>query len=755
MISVTSLNANGLASAKRADNFLSILHDKDVGLSSPDILLLQETHLKLPSSNSSFLDLKLFGSSYSVFHAHATSTDSHAGVAIAVRVSPSLSRPRLIAADDSGRWIHIQVHIKNIGSVSLLSVYAPASVSPTERANFFDSLPLSQLSVLSIVGGDWNCVTRPADWQTTDSATGEVRDSTNKANSVDATALSLRLQSRHLTDAEITRPHGEFSHSSSSVDTHTKSRLDRLYLSAPLSPSLTRHSLLPQICSLSDHRPLSISLSIDRTPIAKPRWTLDPAILRTPATRLELDFIASSALANFSDNTDLDAWYSALNRDTYAVCHNAGQLLHAKRIASVTKAREALSSFISDLNNRKAQNDQLATLVKLKEDLRSAEESHFGAKAHHRFIHLLRTGESSNRTFFARFKPPPKRVPMASLASAASTSRRDTLEAVEKYYKHLHRPPTTADEDAEFFLSKIVPRVSLETAQALDTPLTIEELTQAAKKLQSGKATGLDGFSPDLYQRIPALLRSVLLVWTKSIERGFLPREFRTAAVSLIYKKGPADSLDNYRPISVLPTAYKIVTKALALRLAQVMCKIIPPNQVGFIKSRDIRTNILEAHLVKAFLSDYASPGAMLFVDFVKAYDTLSREFLLEVMHRLGFGPCFLRAIFTLHNFTFAVFVVNNFHTNGVQLFSGVCQGCPLAPLLFALATVPFIDAATFSSLLSLFLPYQSNILMALLQLRLSFETPSMRTTSPSFSLHAQPSNLHQTSLLAMVMHPA
>ena len=187
---------------------------------------------------------------------------------------------------------------------------------------------------------------------------------------------------------------------------------------------------------------------------------------------------------------------------------------------------------------------------------------------------------------------------------------------------------------------------------------------------------------------MPDFLKIVLHVWTKSCERGYLPRPFRTAAVSLIYKKGAADSLDNYRPISVLPTAYKIVTKALAMRLAGLMSAIVPPNQCGFIKGRDIRTNILEAHLAKAFLADYGSTGAMLFVDFVKAYDTLSREFMLDVLHRLGFGAAFLRAIFTLHNFTFAVFVVNNFHTRAVQLFSGVCQGCPLAPLLFALATV-------------------------------------------------------------------
>ena len=693
MINITALNVNGLATDKRAGLFLSILHDRDVGLSSPDILLLQETHLKPNSFSHNFYNPRLFGTAYTVFHAHATTADSHAGVAIAVRCSALVSKPLLISADDSGRWIHVQATVKNVGKISLLSAYAPASASKAERADFLNALPWSELAAQAIVGGDWNCVLRPADWSTTDLNLGEARDSSHKANGPDSAALLLRLHSRRLSDAEETRPHHEFSHTATTSNTRTSSRLDRIYLSTSLSSSLTRHVLLPRLHSLSDHCPVSISLNLDRIPIAKPRWTLDPSILKSPAVRLELQFTASASFASINDSIPLDEWYEELIKNISTICHSAGERLHLKRFASIMKARDALHLLLSAIGPHKASNAQLAELIKCKEDLREAEDAHFGASTHRRFVHLLRTGEASKRHFFARFKARPNRTPIAHIASAASTSRSDTLAAVEKYYAQLHRRPPCRQEDSEFFLSKIVPRVSPEMAQALDAPLTRAELTYAAKKLQCGKATGLDGFPPDLYQHTPSLIDSLLYVWEQSIARGYLPRVFRTAAVSLIYKKGPADSLDNYRPISVLPTAYKIVTKALALRLAKCMCSIVPPNQAGFIKSRDIRTNILEAHLTKAFLSDYAVPGAMLLVDFVKAYDTLSREFLLDVMQRLGFGPNLLRAIFTLHNFTFAVFVVNNFHTAAVQLLAGVCQGCPLAPLLFALATVAFIDA--------------------------------------------------------------
>ena len=186
----------------------------------------------------------------------------------------------------------------------------------------------------------------------------------------------------------------------------------------------------------------------------------------------------------------------------------------------------------------------------------------------------------------------------------------------------------------------------------LEKPLDLEDLAAAAKKLKRGKAAGLDGLAPELYQQVPALLPVLLHVWQVSLGRGSLPRPLRTAAVSLIFKKGDASSLDNYRPISVLPTAYKIITKALAIRLNAAIPSVVPVSQRGFVPGRDIRTNILEAHLAQEFMCSSNSSGAMLFVDFVKAYDTLSRDFLMATLEALGFGPMFLRSVSALYSFS-------------------------------------------------------------------------------------------------------
>ena len=63
--------------------------------------------------------------------------------------------------------------------------------------------------------------------------------------------------------------------------------------------------------------------------------------------------------------------------------------------------------------------------------------------------------------------------------------------------------------------------------------------------------------------------------------------------ISLIPKKDKDKKyLKNWRPISLLNNDYKMVTKALALRLERVLPTIISPNQTGYVKGRYIGESV-------------------------------------------------------------------------------------------------------------------------------------------------------------------
>lgn len=78
--------------------------------------------------------------------------------------------------------------------------------------------------------------------------------------------------------------------------------------------------------------------------------------------------------------------------------------------------------------------------------------------------------------------------------------------------------------------------------------------------------------------------------------------------------------------------------------------------------------------------------GAALCIDFRKAYDTLDRHFLQMVLRACGFSEQIIRVIQLLHDGTTAQFLVNGMLSQQWPINSGICQGCPLAPLLFNLA---------------------------------------------------------------------
>ena len=105
--------------------------------------------------------------------------------------------------------------------------------------------------------------------------------------------------------------------------------------------------------------------------------------------------------------------------------------------------------------------------------------------------------------------------------------------------------------------------------------------------------------------------------------------EFATGWMCSLYKKGNKRLIENYRPITLLYSDYKIDTKAQSIRLAKVAPKIIHPNQAGFMPGRNITNQVHLAKLMVNFSEAKEQDGMIIALDQEKVYN---KNYLLQIL---------------------------------------------------------------------------------------------------------------------------
>ena len=141
--------------------------------------------------------------------------------------------------------------------------------------------------------------------------------------------------------------------------------------------------------------------------------------------------------------------------------------------------------------------------------------------------------------------------------------------------------------------------------------------------------------------------------------------------------------LKNWRPISLLNTDYKIITKCLANKLKQVLPKVINPDQVAYLKDRFIGQNIRTIIDTMGYTKLMDKKGIIVFLDFEKAFDTIQWEVIYNALKLFNIGPNFISWVKTIYNNSEACVTNNGFSYPFFKLERGVRQGCPLSAYLF------------------------------------------------------------------------
>ena len=90
---------------------------------------------------------------------------------------------------------------------------------------------------------------------------------------------------------------------------------------------------------------------------------------------------------------------------------------------------------------------------------------------------------------------------------------------------------------------------------------------------------------------------------------------------------------------TTLNTTYKIASGVISTRIKSVLNKLISKDQTGFLKERYIGENTRLIYDSLDFTEENDIPGLLLFIDFEKAFDSVTWNFLYEVLNFFNFGP--------------------------------------------------------------------------------------------------------------------
>jgi hypothetical protein len=203
----------------------------------------------------------------------------------------------------------------------------------------------------------------------------------------------------------------------------------------------------------------------------------------------------------------------------------------------------------------------------------------------------------------------------------------------------------------------------------LDLFFTEEEVWGVVKDLPPGRAPGPDGFTGEFYRRAwPVIKWDVMAAVAKLAVgdgRGF--GKLNRALITLIPKRQDAETVGDYRPISLVHSFAKLFSKLLANRLKPRLAELVSSNQSAFIKGRSLHDNFLLVRQVARRINQRRHRGVLIKLDIARAFDSISWGFLLEVLRQLGFGQLFIKWISLLLNSATTRVSLNGVPGNRIQ----------------------------------------------------------------------------------------
>ena len=169
----------------------------------------------------------------------------------------------------------------------------------------------------------------------------------------------------------------------------------------------------------------------------------------------------------------------------------------------------------------------------------------------------------------------------------------------------------------------------------------------------------------------------------RSINEGVFPAEHKIAEVTPVFKKNDPLNVENYRPISILPSISKVYEKVLKKQLEEFFENKLSPILCGFRKGHSTQHALLRLLQNCQKALDKGEKVGMVLMDLSKAYDCIPHDLLIAKLNSYGLDKNSLKLLSSYLSNRRQKVKIGSLFSELVEILKGLPQGSVLAPLLF------------------------------------------------------------------------
>ena len=639
-----------------------------------DILTLQETHHQSEESLPQYIqDLKV---THKFYHTPANPSDTYAGIVALVHKDWKVILTKEIVP---GRVLKLVVQKAKGKIFNIMCMYAPPRNSTP--GNFERRLEILKEiekehddNMINMIIGDFNLIDGIYD------KPANVRISYNKKLDEEWRKIRNRIKivdpfREHYPELRV--------FSFESKDKRRRSRVDKLYIDEKDYDSITKNMYIRT--PFDDHKILEIQYDSNKQK-GNGIWKLNTSVLKDEPYKKRITEAIERVETKMRDETDHVKKWEVLTMvvQTISIQYTKNKAYQKRKV------KEHLNRELDTYNkmeNKDIDKNIIERIHSLEKQLYKIQIDEMeGFKVRTR-IPDFEKNEPRIDFYQKMEKQKGGKEEIHSLKdenNVQKTEIDDLKDVTEKFYTRLYTNERTDGRLQDEILGKIDKKLNRNQRIELDKPIEEDELRKAVYGQQKGKSPSGNGLPAEFYQ---TFWEEIKTPYTKMINHakihGFSEKQ-NTGLIKLIYKKGDNEDLANYRPITLINSDIKILTKVLANRLKHVLPHIIHYTQTC-VNSRKIDTTLHTVRDLIQLAEEKNLEAAFIFLDQEKAFDRVNHEFLFKVMKAFNIGDEFINWVKILYQGAVAQVMINGHLTGKIKLNRGVRQGDPLSPLLYVL----------------------------------------------------------------------